>query len=530
MLLVDIVRHATERYAEREAVVCGSQRLTYQKLIERACCLASGLQAKGYAPGDRIAIIAQNCHRVIELYIAAAISGLVIIPIKAQYAVDDIRYMLQNTDPALILASAHDVKKIAAVTAELLPIPVLWWDDESRERSASLAMGGGEYEWLIDHHSPYELPIAPDESALFALLHTTGTTSIPKAVMVTHRTQVETVMAEFSEFCFPVGTYVQPGSVLVSSGIGMMVQSMLTGGKQILLNDSLGNPEHILRAVEEEQADGARFLPHLVHVPNIDAYDLSSLRYMIQGGYPLNPHHFHMFIERFGPILIHGYGATEAGGIASLIPDEYYHDGVLEESRLRSCGHALPGVTIRIVDAEGQDVPAGTPGEIVVQTQALMPGYWGDEAATAHALRDGWLYTHDMGVLDEQAYLFLLPRNETPAGIPTYQSIDVETILCRHQAIADSAAFVRTFPGGQKHIVAVVEPHANAAFQVEELLTFCRQQGAGQDMPTEVHVIEHLPRNPVGKIMRRELRTRYLRDDPPVDPEVSQPEPSLPVN
>src|SRR5579863_4460053 len=233
MLVTDVVRHAAERYAEREAVVCGTYRLTYAMLIERASRLVSGLYRWGYRPGDRIAIISLNCHRAIELYVAAAISGFVIVPMKVEYPLDELQYMVQCTEPALIFANVCDAKKIREVASILPHVQLAWWDDHAHDEDSACTMGGGEYEWLIRHHEPCEISLTLNENSLFALLHTTGSTDRQKAVMVTQRTQVEAVISEFSEFCFPVGTYVQSGSLLFSSGAGMIVQAMLTGGRQV---------------------------------------------------------------------------------------------------------------------------------------------------------------------------------------------------------------------------------------------------------------------------------------------------------
>jgi len=130
MLVADIVLHAKERYAEKEAVICGKYRLTYAMLIERALRLAAGLTTRGSMPGERIAIMAHNCHRVIEVYIAAALSGLVIAPIKAQYAVDEIQEMLRNTTPAVIIASRYDADKVYEAASVLPQVDILLWDDE----------------------------------------------------------------------------------------------------------------------------------------------------------------------------------------------------------------------------------------------------------------------------------------------------------------------------------------------------------------------------------------------------------------
>lgn len=511
MLLTDVVHHAVGRYGEQEAIVCGKHRLTYTVLVERACRLVAGLYRLGCKPGDRIAMISQNCHRVVELYIAAALSGLVATPMKVQYPLDELRDMVLCTGPSLILAAAHDEEKVRATAP--ISTRIILWDDDAHEQQYAHATGGGEYEWLIAHNDPFGTASLIDEDTLFALIYTTGSTGKQKPVMITQRAQVETVLSEFAELRFPTGTYVQSGSLLFSSGVGMVVQSLLTGGKQILLNGN--TPEPILHTMQEERADGARFQPSLVHVQNASSYNLSSLRYMMQGGYHLNAYHFQQFIEHFGPILVHGYGCTEAGAVSSLVPDEYWRAGTLDERYIFSCGRAVPGVTIRIVDAEGQPLPAGVAGEVLVQTKALAPGYWRHPAATEDAFRDGWLHTHDLGRVDEQGYLYLEPRNENPGGIPTFQAIDVDSVLCRHPAVADVATFARPTPDGQRNIVAVVEVLAASTNTVTEdaLLRFCRQHLAAQDIPTRIHLIDFLPRNTSGKILRRNLRERYLPDN-----------------
>jgi len=350
------------------------------------------------------------------------------------------------------------------------------------------------------------------ENTLFALLYTTGSTGKQKAVMVTQRTQVEAVLSEFANFCFPIGTYIQSGSLLFSSGAGMIVQSLLTGGKQVLLTDSQQHPEQILQAIEEEHADGARFMPSLLHVQRRETYNLSSLRYMIQGGYHLNRQHWQMCIDRFGPILIHGYGMTEAGGIASLMPDEYWRDDKLDDAHLYSCGHALPGVSLRVVDANGDTMPSGESGQVLVHTQALMPGYWRDHAATAQAIQEGWLHTHDTGFLDEAGYLFLQARNENPSGVAIFRDTALETVMCRHDRVVDCVAFKYAAPHGQQTVMLIVELHVNATIQADALAAFCARYVPEDDLPTAIHIIDCFPRNTAGKVLCRELYARYLQD------------------
>lgn len=515
MLLVDVVRHAEDRYASREAVICGSYRLTYQTLIQRARRLVSGLHELGCLPGERVAIVADNCHRVIELYLAAAISGLVAVPCNGAGSTDDVRRMLRHCEPRVVLGSDADRRRLCAATEGLPGARVVTWTDDCTETRDQIVTGGGEYEWLIQRHPPAGYTSELTEESLFALLHTTGTAAEPKAVMVSQRMQVETVLAELSVLCFPVGTYVQAGSLLFCSGLGMTFQALLTGGAQVLVRDAHLHPERILATAEAERADGARFLSQLVHVRDVGHYDLRSLRYLIQGGFHLDPTHFRTLIGRFGPILIHGYGCTEAGGVASLTPAEYWHAGTLDEGRLRSCGHPLPGVTVRVVDAAGVTVPPGTPGEVLVRTRALMSGYWRNTEATDCALRDGWLHTRDLGMVDDDGYVFLLGKNEAPSATPTYHALDVETVLCGYWAVADCASFSQRLPSGAVRVVAVVEPHPDTRIDVDDLRAFCRRYLAAHEVPTEVHVVERLPRNPVGKVLRRVLRERYLGETLP---------------
>lgn len=499
MLLADVVRHAAQWHGDSVAVVCGPMRLTYRQLIDRGMRLATALTEAGCGAGQRFAVVGDNCHRIIEAYVAAAVSGAVVVPLKATLSAGELAALLASAGPRLLLAG-EECQDVLRVGGALDRVPVTWWGAGQRTG----------YDEMVARAQPWPSGRMPTRDGLFALLATTGSTDHPKLVTVRQEAQVVTAVAELTAFAFPLGVYVQSGSLLVSSGVGMTVQCMLTGGTQVLVADAVGFPERALAAIAAEHADGARINPPLLHAAEDGHYRLSSLRYLLQGGYHLNPVHTEALVDLFGPILIHGYGITEAGGLATLLPRDYWNGRRLNLDRLRSSGRPLPGVQLAIQNGHAATVSPGTEGEVVVRTRALTQGYWRDRQANKRAFRGGSYHTGDRARLDPDGYLTLAPREESRTGdATTAEGLQQETVLCRHPAVADSAVFVRKLPfAGKRRVVAVVELRPGRRVGAEELATHCRDHLAGPEIPQRIEIVESLPRNAAGKVLRRQLRRR----------------------
>jgi acyl-CoA synthetase (AMP-forming)/AMP-acid ligase II len=504
--LGDVSRERAETHARQTALVFEETRLTYLELDGRVNRLANALLALGAAPGDRLAVLAENTHKYIEVYLAAGKSGLVVTPLNFRLSDAEIAHIIEDSGANLLLAGDGQEERALELREELGGVAHWIALEGAPERWLS-------YENLLRGASAADPQLPVDENAMAILMYTGGTTGLPKGVMLSHRNLLVSARACSDGLGLhdeDVECYVLP---LFHIAMWAALCTLVAGATLVIARRP--DLEHVLGLIQEQRCTHVNLVPTLIgwmlSLPNLDDFDLSSLRLISYGGSPMAPEVLKLALKRFGGIFVQGYGMTEAAPVVSFLGQE---DHVLEGPRARlleSAGRAAPGVEVRIVDADGAPVAPGEVGEIAVRGDNVMLGYWKNEALSAETLRGGWLHTGDMGALDGEGYLFLKDRKADMivTGGENVFPKEVEDALYEHPAVQECAAVSAPDARWGERVQAVVALKPGQRIEEKELVEHCRARLPGYKCPKAVEIWEQLPKTPIGKILRKDVKRRF---------------------
>jgi fatty-acyl-CoA synthase len=381
-----------------------------------------------------------------------------------------------------------------------------------------VAMDGGHpawpsYETWRDQQAARDplLAIAPDDDVI--QLYTSGTTGHPKGVMLTNANYLAMMRAAEE---MEVATYRSDETVLIAmpffhvAGVNIGLFSLAQGARGVVLGDI--DPQVILRLIETKKVNHAFLVPavilFLMQQPNVRDIDFSSLKTISYGASPIAEDLLVAAKARMGCGFIQLYGLTETtGGGTCLAPTD--HDPVL--GKLRSCGRPAPGHEIRVVDAQGRAVPAGDVGEIQIRAVNVMKGYWNKPDASAKALEGGWFRTGDAGYFDKDGYLYIHDRvkDMIVSGGENIYPAEVENALFGHPAVADVAVIGVPDEKWGEAVKAIIVKKPGVTVEPADIIAYARDRIAGYKLPKSIDFVDALPRNPTGKILRRELRAPY---------------------
>jgi long-chain acyl-CoA synthetase len=479
---------------DRTAVVCGDVRLTHAELADRTCRLGDALARRGLAPGDRVAVLATNCHRYLELYLGLPAAGLVIVPINARHALPEIRYALQDAGVRVLFAD-RPVDGIDDLGVDVVAI------DE-------------EYEALLAAADPVPWPDDRDEDDLAGIFYTGGTTGSPKGVMLTHGNLIANAFAFMA--CWPFTretSWLVVAPLFHAAGTIGALATVWSGGAHVVLGPF--DAGRFLDLVEREGITATLIVPAMMQPLAAEQQraprDVSSLRWLSHGSAPAATE----LLRRLGATfpaadLMHIYGATETSPIVTLMPGE---QDLLDGPRASSCGQAAVGVEVRTVDAmTGEPCAPGEVGEVQIRGENVTAGYWKKPAETQAALQDGWYVSGDLGYVDEEGFLFLVDRSKDMivTGGENVYSAEVEEALYRHPAVAEAAVIAIPHERWGEAVHAVVTVASGTTLSVEELTTHCSTLIAGYKVPKSMDIrVDPLPRTAVGKILKRDLREPF---------------------
>ena len=469
------------------AVVCQDNRRTYAELGSRCRRLAGALRGLGLVPGDRVGVISLNSDRYLELYLGVPAAGFVLVPVNSRLAPAEMAAILADAEVSVLFADADYPG--AADVKQVLSMP-------------------GDYEALIAAADEVTLGDGVAENDVAALFYTSGTTGAAKGAMHTHRTLVASALHFMATWPFDRQTRWMVASPLFHTGgiIGTLA-TVWAGGAHVIMPRF--EPDLAVDLIEREAVTHTLLVPTMLAAAAgaqlARPRDVSSLRYLSHGASPISAETLRRTRRAFpGAELLHVYGTTEATPITTLLPHE---ELIIETPLVRSCGQPATGVELRVVDAEGQDVPPQTVGEILVRSASVMAGYWRKPEATAEVMRGDWYLTGDLGYLDEESYLYLVDRAKDMivSGGENIYSTEVEDALASHPAVAEVAVFGVPDPRWGESVYAVVV--ARQPVTADQLVAHCRERIAGFKVPRHVELLpEPLPKSAAGKILKRELR------------------------
>jgi len=505
----DIIYRNALLYPDQEAFVYRDTRITFSEFNARVNRLIHALHDMGVRKGDVLGILSWSCLQFIEVYGAAMKGGFIASPFNPRLQANELEYII-NYSEANTLFVGPELLEVANSLRPRLPKVKNFISFESS------ASGMIAYDDLLASYPEQEPDIQVDEDDPVCIIYTSGTTGIPRGALYTQRCFMEDTRTLVIDMGLQPGhKRVQITPLFHIAGNTHFRSSLYTAGCNIILK--FFDPAATLQIIQDERATHMDFVPtHLVamlNLPDLNKYDISSMKFLWYGGSPMPFEVLKKGMKVFGPIFAQGYGQSESGPAISHLSREDHN--VLdrpkeEQKKLMSAGRPDIGVQVRIVDDEANDVELGEVGEIAVRSKQIMVEYWHKPDDTLANIINGWLHTGDMGYYDEKGYIYIVDRKKDMiiSGGENVYPREVEEILYRHPAVQEAAVIGIPDPYWVEKVHAVVTLKKGASLTEQELIDFCKQRLASYKAPKSVEFVDALPKNPAGKILKRELRLR----------------------
>ena len=518
---------------DRRALIFEGLEFRFEELRQRVNRLASSLSALGVGAGDRVATMQVNCNQSIEIYFAAAQLDALYVPLNFRARAEELDQLLAIAQPSILFIGERYFPLLQTGSGELPANRIVLLDGQPDARPTE---GQLAYDDLQSQGNPEQVhfPEAGDDDTT-VIMFTAGTTGVPKGVMLTHDSFSSYLLSTVA----PADPDVEETNLLTVpfyhiAGLQAALAAIY-GGRTLAIIRQF-EPVEWLALAQEQRVNRAMLVPtmlkQLMDHPRFSEYDLSSLNVITYGAAPMPLPVIRQAIAEFpGARFINAFGQTEtASTITMLPPEDHILEGTEQEvekklRRLTSIGKPLEDVEVMIVSEEGMPVGEGEVGEIVARGDRMMKGYWRQEAATGETLRSGWVYTGDLAYQDEDGYIYLEGRAKDfiKRGGEMIAPDEVEQTLMSHPLVEDAAVIgIPDLEWGEEVRALVVRktsrtgaPGETAGQDTTEtdleaaLMEYCRQKLAGFKRPRSVVFINSLPRNVMGKVLKRELREQY---------------------
>jgi fatty-acyl-CoA synthase len=521
---VRFLRYARDQFSGKVGVVCGDQRFMYEQFAERSTRLAGALLTAGAMPGDRIAFLSTNCHRLLEAYYGVLEAGCVLLPLNVRLGAEELAFVLADAQARFLFVEPPFIPLVKVLRAS---VPLLEWIASLGGKPQEDWLDKRNYDELLSEAAPFESDFMRiDEDSIAEIFYTSGSSDRPKGVALTHRNVYLHALSVIAagQTCPATLADMSCRSVLLhtiplfhANGWGTAHTITVVGGTHVLLHHF--NPAEVCRTIERERVTTCAMVPTmaiaLLHYPERKKHDLSSLQVITIGGAASAPSLVKEVEQTLDCICISGYGLTETSPTLtkSALKATSRGEGEQRYARQAMTGFAIPGVELRVLDPDGKEVPhdAVSMGEIAVRGDGVMDGYWRQPEATRLALMDGWLRTGDIATVDEYNYLHIVDRKKDiiVSGGENVASLEVEKTLLAHPAVSEVAVIPVPDAKWGEAPKALVVLKLGAQTTAAELIEFCRSRLAHYKCPHTVDFLESLPKTGTGKLLKRELRQKY---------------------
>jgi acyl-CoA synthetase (AMP-forming)/AMP-acid ligase II len=509
---------ATSICPDRRFIVFEGQSLSFVQFNERVNRLANALRELGVQKNDRVGMLHVNCPQYVEAYFAAAKVGAIFVPLNFRAKSDELAFMIENAGIKILLTGVRYLDMIKERLSRLSSVDSCITIDVGQDKHLF-------YEDLIASAGSDEVAVDIGDEDVTALMYTAGTTGRPKAVPLLHSGFISYVLENVE----PANPEIEERNLLTVPLYHVAgMQAMLAGaygGRTLVLMRQFEVKEW-LKTVQQERITRAMLVPTMlkwvVDDPEFHDFDLSSLKVITYGAAPMPLNVIQKAIAEMPAVrFINAFGQTEtASTIAALGPEDHIIEGTEAEKERKlkrlasSIGRPLSDVAVKIVDDQGNVLPANRVGEIYAQGPRIMKSYWGDEQMSTRVITaDGWLRTGDKGWMDEDGYIYLAGRSDDMIirGGENISPEEVEDILHSHPKIEEAAVVGVPNPewGQEPRAIVVVKKGENIG--AEEIMEYCRSRLAGFKRPRSVVFVDSLPRNPMGKVLKKQLRESHGR-------------------
>jgi len=510
-----LLTKSAQTFPDNLAIAHGSRHLTYAQFNSRVNRLVNALHKLGIKQGDNIAILQYNYPETLESIFACFKAGCGALPVNFRLHPKEFAFIIDHSEAKAVILSSEFNEAIVDIR-ERIP---------RAHHLITLSDAKGEvldYENLISKESDQfeDADVQPDDLAW--VFYTSGTTAMPKGAMLTHRNLLAMTMNFYSDMCTGFG----PNEVILhaaplSHGSGLYaLPNIAKAAANIILESKSFDPELVFKTIQEYRVTNMFAAPTMVKLmvdsPAVDRYDHTSLKCLNYGGAPMYVEDLKKAMKKLGSCLVQLFGQGESPMTITYLP---HRDHVLEGTpeqmkRLGSVGIQRTDVEVRIFDAEDKELPPSEMGEIVTRSDLVMKGYWRNPEATEKTLRNGWLHTGDVGYMDKEGYLFIMDRSKDMiiSGGENIYPREIEEVIIQHPAVREVAVVGVPDTKWGEAIKAVVALVPGKATTEKELISFCKDNIASYKKPKSVDFVDELPKSNYGKILKREIRDKYWKD------------------
>ena len=512
MYLTQALHRAVQQHPDRIASIFGTRQRSFAEFADRVARLAGALQRLGMKPGDRVAMLAMNSDRYLEYQMAVPWAGGVLNPCNVRWSVAEIAYSLNDSGSSILIVDDNFLPLIAQLRTDT---PVLREVIHCGDGAAP--SGAHSYEGLIAAASPVPDAVRRGDD-LAGIFYTGGTTGFPKGVMLSHTNMMSSGLAMRADgLAQPDGVYLHAAPMFHLADMGVAMPHWIEGNTHAIV--AAFNPETVLDVMARDRVTHVLLVPTMVqmlvdHPAMQQPRDLSALHTIAYGASPMSEAVVDRAMKALpGVGFIQAYGMTELSPLATLNPAWYHTAEGRKAGKLRSAGRASHCTEVKIVDAEGHEVPRGTVGEVIVRGPNVMQGYWNKAEQTAAALKNGWMHTGDGAYMDDDGFIFIADRLKDMiiSGGENIYSAEVENALAQHPAVA--ACAVIGIPNDQwgesVHAVVVLKPDVKP--EASELIDHCKALIAGYKCPRSVDFVAALPLSGAGKVLKTTLREPFWK-------------------
>jgi long-chain acyl-CoA synthetase len=504
------IRRANQLYGDHHAIVHESGNVTYREFYRNAK-RAAGFLRQYAQPGEHVAVLMLNRPEYFELYYATAIAGVVIVPLNTRWGLHDFVFALNDSGSKVLIVDERFVPLVPQLR------------EQCPEIETVIFAGAGDVPaGMLDYHvgvaAAAELDSVrePEPNDLAGLFYTSGTTGGPKAAMLTHANLYSNAVTVLLSGMPPSSVYLHAAPMFHLADIGSLYLSVLRGTSHAFIQTF--DPEECMKAIERHRVSSLTLVPTMINLivnhPKFASYDLSSLGTILYGASPMPL----PLLKRLMVLLPQcrfwqGYGMTEMSPVITVLnPDDHlrqWPEGKFNP--LASGGRPAPGVEVRIVDDLDNDVPVGTPGEIIARGAARMPGYWKRDDVNRDVLRGGWMHTGDMGCFDERGFVYVMDRKKDmiKTGGENVYSPEVEAVVAAHPAVLEVAVIGVPDEKWGESIRAIIARRPDSTVTAGDIIGFCRERLTHFKCPTSVRFVEALPKGGTGKVQKNVLRRDF---------------------